>query len=146
MRTFIQLRDGIAYATLITPNDSPDHTVTPDNVPAIEVFTDNADEFLGKIYDEATKSWSEPKLFVYGDIDENGRIIEIRKTYFESETIGKPLITSDVKPDWRWVNGDWVIPEVIDAEIIEQPLSIDITANETEEERLARVAAANRGQ
>ena len=41
MRTFIQLRDNIGYATLNTPTNMPDHTVTPDHTTAVEVFTDN---------------------------------------------------------------------------------------------------------
>jgi hypothetical protein len=142
MRTFIQLLDGIGYATVITPTDAPDHSVTPDNVTAIEVFTDNPDQFLNKRYDEVTKSWSEPELFIYGDVDKTGRIIEIRQTYLPAEVIGKPIITPEVRPDWLWINQEWVIPEVIDVQEVEQPLSIGNT-EETEEERLARVAAAN---
>ena len=144
MRTFIQLRNGIGYATVITPTDEPDHSVTPDHITAIEVFTDNPDQFLNKKYDEVAKSWSEAEVFVYGDVDENGRIIELRKTYFESDTVGKPLITSEVRPDWLWINGKWIIPEVIDVEVIEEPNPhiIDIE-NESDETRLARIAKFN---
>jgi hypothetical protein len=145
MRTFIQLRDGIGFATVMTPEGEPDHSVTPDNITAIEVFTENADQFLNKKYDEDTKSWSEAEVFVYGDVDENGRIIELRKTYFINDIGNKPIITAEVRPDWRWVNGEWIIPEVIDVEVIPNELNphyIDIE-NESEETRLARIAKFN---
>lgn len=121
MRTFIQLRNGVGYAIIITPTEAPDHTVTPDHTTAIEVFTDNADQFLKMKYEAETKSWSDAPLFVYGVLDEDGNIIEIRRTVFEYETDRHILIPADFERDWRWVDNEWVKPVPI---AIEPPIEI----------------------
>lgn len=140
MRTFIQLRDGVGYATLKVVDGEPDHTVTPDHTTAIEVFTENPDDFLKMKYDEKTKSWSPAPLIIYGVVDDSGNIIELRRTVFEHETEGHVLIPEDFQGNWRWVNNEWVKPEIIDVTIQDQ-LALQ-APEETEEERLARVRAA----
>ena len=112
MRTFIQLRDGIAYATLITPTDSPDHTVTPDHTTAIEVFTDSPDQFLGKRYNESTKTWSDAPKLKYAVLNSDGFIIEIRETIFEHETElpNHQDWDGSISPSWKWNGTEWVDP------------------------------------
>jgi hypothetical protein len=122
MRTFIQLRNGVGYATLVTPNDSPDHTVTPDHTTAIEVFTDNPDQFLKKIYNAETKSWADAPIYIWAELNDKGNPIEIRRSVFEDEIKG-PIITEEVRPDWRWIDGEWVKP-YIDAEEVAAQLRL----------------------
>lgn len=110
MRTFIQLHDGIGFAVLRTEGE-PDHSVTPDHITAIEVFTEDPEQFLKMKYDEKTKSWSEPPLYVWGVVDWDGSIIEIRRTYFEHEVNG-PLLPEDFNGSWKWKDNAWVIPEM----------------------------------
>lgn len=109
MRTFIQLRDGIGYATLITPDNEPDHTVTPDDTTAIEVFTDNPDQFLKMKYNEETKTWSESPLIYWAVLNQQGRIIEVCRTYFLHEVNG-PILPEDGETDWCYSEGQWVKP------------------------------------
>ena len=87
MRTFIQLKNGIGFATLKVPTyAAPDHSITPDDTTAIEVFTDNLDQFLRKRYNAETNSWSDAPVLRYAEINELGEIIEIKHTVFEHET------------------------------------------------------------
>jgi hypothetical protein len=127
MRTFIQLRNGVGYATLITPEAEPDHTVTPDHTTAIEVFTDNPDQFLKMKYNAETKTWSEAPLIIYGVIDNFGRVIEIRRTVFPHEAEGLPIITesllSELRPDWTWDGEKWNVPNIVEAEVVSNELS-----------------------
>lgn len=111
MRTFIQLHNGIGYAVLHTEGE-PDHSVTPDHITAIEVFTSDPDQFLKKKYSESTKSWSDAELIVFAELNDRGEIIEVRRTYFEHEVTG-PIITPDVAPNAMWINNEWVTPQII---------------------------------
>jgi len=111
MRTFIQLRDGIGFATVNTPVGEPDHSVTPDHTTAVEVFTENPDQFLKMKYDKETNSWSESPIFRYAEINELGEIIEIRRTVFEHEIDNDTkLMNIDTTSAHKWVNGDWIPP------------------------------------
>lgn len=114
MRTFIQLRDNVGYATIITPTDEPDHTVTPDHTTAIEVFTDNPDQFLRMKYDAETKSWSEAPIIRLAEINSNGDIIEIKYTVFTHEIDhDTKLMEADTTTFHKWRDGEWVLPEII---------------------------------
>lgn len=121
MRTFIQLRDGIGYATVITPTDAPDHTVTPDDTTAIEVFTENADQFLKMQYDAETKSWSEAPLIRWAEVNEDGVPIEIRRTVFIHEVPNPSLIMPDeVTPFWKLIDGVWTEPVIhVESTVVE---------------------------
>ena len=115
MRTFIQLRDNIGYATLNTPTNMPDHTVTPDHTTAVEVFTDNPEQFLGKKYDASTNTWSDSLVIRYAELNENGVPIEIHRTVF-AHTISNNFVIMPDKADgnWRVVDGEWVAPVFIE--------------------------------
>jgi hypothetical protein len=111
MRTFIQLRDGIGYATLNTPTNAPDHTVTPDHTIAVEVFTDNPEQFLGKKYNAETGLWSDAPIIRYAELNENGMPIEIRKTYFPHTIPNDIFIMPDeADASWKVIDGKWVAP------------------------------------
>ena len=141
MRTFIQLRDGIGFATLITPAGEPDHTVTPDHTTAIEVFTDNPDQFLKMKYNAETKTWSEAPILRYADINERGEIIEIRRTVYQHEIDhNTKLMELDTTPEHKWIDGGWVAPIVfepapphIEQEYRPEPQSLIDSANEETE-------------
>lgn len=128
MRTFIQLHDGIGFAILHTEGE-PDHSVTPDHITAVEVFTSEPEQFLKMKYHEDTKSWSEPELFVFAELNERGEIIEIRRTYFEHEVTG-PLLTPDVAPNAMWINNEWVVPKIVLPELpsVEAPTETEVPA------------------
>lgn len=113
MRTFIQLRDNIGFATVQVPEGEPDHTITPDHTTAIEVFTDNPDQFLNKYYDVASNSWSDAPLLTYAIVANDGSIVEIRNTYFTFDVHG-PLIDSNTPLNSKWINGEWVSPTPVE--------------------------------
>jgi len=133
MRTFIQLRDGVGYATLVVPEGEPDHTITPDHTTAVEVFTADPDQFLKKKYDEKTKTWSDAEVLVWAEISPSGAIMQINRTVFEHEIKG-PLITPEVEPHWKWIDGEWVKPMTPDEVLAAQKLA---------EEEADRVALLN---
>ena len=132
MRTFIQLLDGIGFAVVKT-NGEVDHSATPDNTTAIEVTTDNPDEFLNKKYNAETKSWSDAELIYYADVDSKGKPIEIKRTYFSHEAEGKPIITEDIEPSWTWNGTEWEKP-YIDAEEITPTQSIEAPLTQDEKD------------
>ena len=138
MRTFIQLRDGVGFAVVHT-NGDVDHTITPDHTTAIEVETDNADDFLNMKYNFETKSWTKPSLILWGVPDEKGNIVEVQRTYFQHLAHG-PTLPDDFEGNWKWINNEWVKP-YIEAEVIETPSQISAPVDETDEERIARVQA-----
>ena len=123
MRTFIQLRNGIGYSTLITPADEPDHSVTPDHTTAVEVTgQENPDQFLKKKYDEETKSWSEAPLIRWAEVNENGVPVEIRRTVFIHEVPHASLIMPDeATPFWSLIDGVWTAPVVHVESIVVEP-------------------------
>lgn len=122
MRTFIQLRDGIGYATLTTPADAPDHSVTPDHTTAIEVFTENPDQFLKMKYDADTKSWSGAPIIRYAEVNSQGDIVEIKYTVFthviDHDT---KLMEDDTTTLHKWSDGEWVLPILHVEPIVVEP-------------------------
>lgn len=119
MRTFIQLRDGIGFASLMTPKGEPDHTVTPDHTTVVEVFTDNPNQFIKMKYDLATNTWSDAPVKRFAEINQQGEIIEIRRTVFDHEIDDDTkLMTDDITSLHKWVDGAWVLNYI---EPVEQP-------------------------
>jgi hypothetical protein len=113
MRTFIQLRNGVGYATIITPSDVPDHTVTPDHTTAIEVFTAEPDQFLKKRYDEETKTWSDAPIIYWAEINQNGMLTEIHRTVFLDEIPDNGVVMPDyVDGSYKYINGEWIAPVI----------------------------------
>ena len=106
MRTFIQLHDGIGFATIHADNE-PDHSLTADNINAVEVFSSDPDQFLGKKYDEKTKTWKDAEEIIYAEIDKKGNIVEILKTKHPHLVKG-PILTDDVEAHHSWIDGKWV--------------------------------------
>jgi hypothetical protein len=140
MRTFIQLRDGVGYATIITPTDAPDHTVTPDHTTAIEVTgTDNPDQFLKKKYDADTKSWSEAPIIRLAEINSQGDIIEIKYTVFTHEIDhDTKLMEADTTTWHKWLDGEWVLPvtQVESSRVEPEPQGMIESPQTTEEQNV----------
>lgn len=124
MRTFIQLRDGIGYATVNTTGE-PDHSVTPDHTTVVEVFTDNPEQFLCKKYNSETSTWTDTPIIKYAIVDEEGFIVEFKSTFFESEIKNNPIINSKISGSHKWDGTSWYVPESIQAEpllpVVEEP-------------------------
>ena len=124
MRTFIQLRDGVGYATINTTGE-PDHTVTPDHTTAVEVFIDNPEQFLYKEYNAETKEWTDAPVIRFAEINQRGELIEIRRTVFTHEIPNNAVVMSDeVDGSWKFINGEWVAPVIVGVEptiVEEQP-------------------------
>jgi hypothetical protein len=124
MRTFIQLRDGIGFATIVTPTDAPDHSVTPEHTTIVEVFTDNPDQFLKKAYNQETASWSDAPIIVWAQVNENGVMVEIGRTYFQHEVPSDALtVPHGVDSSYKWIDGEWVAPVIHVESIVVEPES-----------------------
>lgn len=103
MRTFIQLKDGIGWASVNTTGEIEG---------AIEVESGTGDFYIKKKYENGV--WGDAELIKFAEINEEGAIIEINRTYFVSEVNG-PVIDSDTKPTSKWINDAWVHEIVIDS-------------------------------
>lgn len=113
MRTFIQLRDRIAYAVINTTGE-PDHNPTPDHTTAIEVFTDNPDQFLRKAYNAETGTWFDAPIIRFAECNRNGDIIEIRRTVFPHEIPDNATVMPDEADGmWKFIDGAWQAPVVV---------------------------------
>ena len=112
MRTFIQLRDGIGYATVIT-SEMPDHSITPDHTTIVEVFTDNPEQFIKKIYNKDTQTWSDAPVFRFAELNETGQITEIKRTVFIHEILeGMVQLPAEANAQWKFIDNEWVAPTV----------------------------------
>jgi len=113
MRTFIQLRNGIGYATINTSGEL-DHSVTPNHTTAVEVFTDNPEQFLCKTYNAETNTWTDTPIIRFAEINENGELIEIRRTVFTHEIPNNTVVMpNEANNLWKFINGEWVEPPVV---------------------------------
>lgn len=101
MRTFIQFKDDIASAYVQTPGETS----------GVEVFTDNPEQFLGKkLTSEGT--WIDVEEIKYAIVDEEGNILEIRKTVYPSTVGNNPIMSAEVKPNWKWDGSNFVAAEI----------------------------------
>jgi len=96
MRTFIQLKDGIGWASVNTPEEIEG---------AIEVEYGTGDFYVKKKYENGV--WSEAPILKFAEIGDDGVILEIRRSYFPSDVSG-PIITPEVTGESKWINGAWV--------------------------------------
>ena len=112
MRTFIQLKDKIGYATVNTMGE-PDHSVTPNDTTVVEVFTDNPEQFLYKTYNLETNTWTDTPIIKYAIVDENGFIVEFKSTVFQSEIKNNPIIDLKITGSYKWNGTSWINPEDI---------------------------------
>jgi hypothetical protein len=109
MKTFIQLKDGIGWASVNTTGEIQG---------AIEVDSGTGDFYIKKKYDNGV--WSEAELIKFAEINEDGDIIEIKRTYFSSEVNG-PIMDANTKTTSKWLDGDWVTPAFVEPVAIDSP-------------------------
>lgn len=121
MRTFIQLRDNIAFAYVITDGEV-DHTVTPDHTTAVEVTTSNPESYIKKAYNAETQTWSPAPVIRFALLNELGEIAEIRHTVFSHEVPEYAVIMPEgANGLWKYTNGSWVEPTVLEPAPIVYP-------------------------
>jgi len=95
MRTFIQLKDNVGWAVVNSANEVAG---------SIEVESGTGELYVHKLYDNG--SWSDAPLIRFADIDDDGSIVEIKKTYYTSEVVG-PILDSETKGSSKWINNQW---------------------------------------
>ena len=95
MRKFIQLKDSIGWAVINTVG----HTE------GIEVFEEDAEQYIGKLYEDG--GWSDVAKIRYAKIKQNGNIEEILFTYYPS-VVGDNVVMPDEADDtWKYINSSW---------------------------------------
>lgn len=99
MKTFIQLKDGIGFVCVNTSGETE----------GIEVPYGTGENYLNKAY--INQEWVDAPLISFAEVNNNGSIIEIRRTRFISEVGNNPILTEEVKSNFRWVDGKWLDPE-----------------------------------
>lgn len=102
MKTFIQLKDGIGWAFVNTDGNIEG---------AIEVEFNSGESYIKKKYENGV--WLDSEVIRYAEVNENGNIIEIKRTNFPSDVSG-PIMESEITAAHTWVDGAWVAPEVIE--------------------------------
>jgi hypothetical protein len=96
MKTFIQLKDNVGWAFVNTTESIPG---------GIEVEFGTGEFFLKKKYEN--NSWVNADLIKYAEVNEDGVIVEVMRTYYVSEVSG-PIMTPEIKLDFKWVDGSWL--------------------------------------
>lgn len=102
MKTFIQLKDGVGFAVVNTAGETD----------GIEVDFGTGEQYLKKTYNNG--EWQDAPLLWFAEINNDGSIIEIRKTYFSSDIGDNPILTPDISPNAKWINGKWINPVFIE--------------------------------
>lgn len=96
MKTFIQLKDGIGWAFV--------DTIEPIEG-AIEVEFGTGSSYIKKKYEDGV--WTDADLIKFAEVNDEGIIVEVKRTYFLSEVDG-PIMNPDTKMTAKWVNNNWV--------------------------------------
>jgi hypothetical protein len=107
MRTFIQLKDSVGFATVNTSGETD----------GIEVEPGTGDQYIGQLYSNG--EWSAAPIINYAILDQQGNIIELRSTQFPLDRGSWPEWNNEIPTNWRWVDGSWVDPNPI----IETPVA-----------------------
>ena len=106
MKHYVQLKDGIVFATHSSPSN------VDDSGPNVwEVETDATDK-LGKLYSNG--EFSDAPLIKYAIVDSNNMVLFIKETKYSSEVTG-PIITSDdVSVFWTWNGENFTSPLAVE--------------------------------
>ena len=100
MKVHFQFKDDVSFAYVISENDVDNSVV---------VETTSPDDYLFKtLNDEGV--WESAPSFKYAIVDEEGRIKEIRHTYFPSEIGSNQVMSTQVKDNWIWDGTEFVPP------------------------------------
>ena len=91
MKKYVQLKDGVVFSTLATPNE------VETNANIVEVQEENLDSLLNKKFENGSfVTISKTKYAVIV----NNRVKEIKETYFSSEVSGPIVDNDEVDIDW----------------------------------------------
>lgn len=119
MKTFIQLKDGVGWASVNTDGEVSG---------SIEVDSGSGDFYIKKKYIDGV--WSDADIIRYAEVNEDGEIIEIKFTYYSSEVNG-PVMDANTKSNSKWINGSWESPVVVQTVITEFPVVSDLSTDLT---------------
>lgn len=93
MATYVQFKDGVAYAHVTTDSDLS-------NMGFVEVEGTGHD-YLNQVYADGV--WSDAPEIRYAILDSTNTIVQINTTYFSSEVGSNTVITDPaVKVNWTW--------------------------------------------
>jgi hypothetical protein len=101
MRTFVQFKDGIAFAYVQTEGEAA----------GVEVFVDNPDDLMGCSLDK-NNLWVEAQTIKYAIVNNAGQIVETRETKFPSEVKENPVLEKDTDLQAIWNGTKFVSPVV----------------------------------
>jgi hypothetical protein len=100
MKTFIQLKDNVAWAYIDTESETD----------GIEVESGTGESYINKKYENG--SWSDAEKIYYAEIDsKTGRVFEIKNTYFISEVKDNVIMPANANSLWSYIDGSWVEPQ-----------------------------------
>lgn len=100
MKHYIQLKDGIVFAYLHTPNE----VATSESI--IEIGPEG-DSVVGKKYENG--SFIDAPIIKYAILDENNMVVDIKNTIFYSEVgINKVIDSDTVRKNWYWNGASFV--------------------------------------
>lgn len=111
MKTFIQTYNNIGFAIIYT-NEGPDHSVTPEEITAIDITgQENPESLIGKRYEPANQTWVDAQLYKFALVNDSGDIIEINKTVYTHEIdVNAILMPEGVDFKYKYINGEWLAP------------------------------------
>jgi hypothetical protein len=104
MKHYVQLKDGVVFASHSSQND------VDDSGPNVWLVDQDASDKLGKLYDNG--NFSDAPIIKYAVLD-NDTVIQIKETLFSSEVTGPIITNDDVKILWTWNGSEFVSPNVI---------------------------------
>jgi hypothetical protein len=104
MKHYVQLKDGVVFASHSSQND------VDDSGPNVWLVDQDASDKLGKLYDNG--NFSDAPIIKYAVLD-NDTVIQIKETLFSSEVTGPIITNNDVKVLWTWNGSEFVSPNVI---------------------------------
>jgi len=112
MINYVQLKDGIVFATLITENE------IEENASIIKVDNAAPEELLNKKYENG--SFVDSTKIKYAKI-ENGIVVGFEEVYHSSQVDGPIVSSDDVKVFWTWDGESFAEPVVEETPIPVEP-------------------------
>jgi hypothetical protein len=104
MKHYVQLKDGVVFATHSSP------TSVDDSGPNVwEVESDGSDK-LGKLYSNG--QFLDAPLIKYAIIDSNGTVLYIKETVYSSDVTGPIITSNDVSVFWTWDGENFTNPSL----------------------------------
>jgi len=104
MKHYVQLKDGVVFASHSSQND------VDDSGPNVWLVEQDASDKLGKLYDNG--NFSDAPVIKYAVLD-NDTVIQVKETLFSSEVTGPIITNNDIKVLWTWNGSEFVSPNVI---------------------------------